>query len=95
MFSLLSELCSVAGGLLSLVGAITTARAVLISEDQAIWIGLPRYAGSDRDEQLKNPNVQNLLKGSKAAKNGLYWIAIGVFLQTVPAGIMLTERILG
>jgi hypothetical protein len=93
VLTLFSEICSFAGGIVSLIGALVTARAVFVSEEQAISIGLPRLVADDREGQLQNPNVQNLLKGSRAAKRGLLWIAGGIFLQTIPSGIALFEKV--
>ncbi|MBI1170622.1 hypothetical protein GC209_04410 [bacterium] len=93
MLEILKNVSGLAGGGLSAYGAWVTAKAVMLSEDQAIWIGLPRISGSDRERQLQHPNVQNLLASSRAAKTGLKWVALGVALQTVPSFIGLMQEL--
>jgi len=69
------------GLLLTVVGAGITASAVVLNEDDAIGIGVSRFASANREENLKLPAVQNLLRASRAAKRGLWTIAWGTGFQ--------------
>ena len=75
------------GGLtLTLVGAWITAHAVILREEDAVKIGLARWASGDPEKDLKLPMVQNLLKSSRGARRGLLIIVAGTFGQLVPIG---------
>ncbi|MBB3986204.1 hypothetical protein GGQ68_002542 [Sagittula marina] len=84
MNSYIADLITLAGLLLTLVGAGVTAKAVILREDDAIKIGLSRYSGGTKEGNLKLPMVQNLLWSSKAAKWGLVTVGVGTLLQAVP-----------
>ena len=73
----------------TLVGAWITARAVILKEDDAINVGLARFSGKDREENLRLPMVQNLLASSRGARRGLLFIAGGTALQIVPIAVRL------
>ncbi|MEF3048528.1 hypothetical protein [Pseudotabrizicola sp. L79] len=74
---------------ITLVGAWITARAVILKEDDAINVGLARFSGKDREENLRLPMVQNLLASSRGARRGLLFIAGGTALQIVPIAVRL------
>lgn len=93
LIEIFKDISSVIGGLVSIWGAVVAARAVMLSEEQAIWIGLPRLSKEGREGSLQNPNVQNLLASSKAAKKGLQWVAFGIVLQTIPAFFGLLQKL--
>lgn len=67
----------------TLIGAIIIAKAVVLSEDDALRIGISPHSGS-REEDLKLPHVQSLLAGSHRVKWGVIVIALGTVLQMVP-----------
>lgn len=67
---------------LTLIGAVVTARSIILTEDDAIAIGVARYGGT-REENLRLPAVQNLLSQSKAAQVGMWLIALGTALQII------------
>jgi hypothetical protein len=79
-----SDLFALAGLLLTLIGAVLTARSVILSEDQALHIGVARYVSGKRDQDLQLPAVQNLLGASRGAQRGLCLIAVGTLLQACP-----------
>jgi hypothetical protein len=75
------------GLLLTLVGAMIAARAIIITPSQAIEIGVSRIAADKMEDNIDLPAVQNLLKQSRAAAVGLALVAFGTLLQitgTVP-----------
>lgn len=84
MNEVIGDLFTLAGLTITLIGAGVTAKAVILREDDAINIGLTRYSGGVREEDLQLPMVQNLLWSSRAAKYGLIMVAIGTALQAVP-----------
>lgn len=77
------------GLLLTVIGAWRAAASVVLKEDDAIAIGVSRYASEVREENLKIPAVQNLLKASKGARQGFCLIAIGTFFQILPIALKL------
>jgi hypothetical protein len=79
----LSDLLLVVGLALTGVGAWIASKSVILSEDDALKIGLPRYASQDRLENLNMPHVQNLLSGSRSARTGLLLIVAGTALQVI------------
>lgn len=89
-----SDLLSGAGLFFTLIGAWIAAQAVILKEDDAIKIGLARYSGKNRDENLKLPAVQNLLASSRGARRGLCFIAFGTALQIVPIALRLVLRLI-
>jgi hypothetical protein len=72
------------GLLLTFIGAAITAKAVILTEDDAIRIGVSRFAGETREQNLALPTVQNLLASSRAARTGLLTIVVGTGLQLAP-----------
>ena len=79
-----SDILTGLGLAITLVGAWITARAVILKEDDALNVGLARFSGKDREENLRLPMVQNLLASSRGARRGLLFIAGGTALQIVP-----------
>lgn len=90
-----SDILTGLGLALTLAGAWITARAVILKEDDAINIGLSRFAGKDREDNLRLPMVQNLLASSRGARRGLLFIACGTALQLVPIIVRLAYQIIG
>ncbi|EAQ26709.1 hypothetical protein [Roseovarius sp. 217] len=86
-----SDILTGLGLVITLIGAWITARAVILKEDDAINIGLARFSGETREENLGLPMVQNLLASSRGARRGLLFIAGGTALQIVPVGIRLVS----
>ncbi|MDZ4391987.1 hypothetical protein [Cypionkella sp.] len=89
MTEVLSDIFTFFGLLLTLIGALITARAVILKEDDAIDIGLSRFSSENRDENLSLPMVQNLLASSRGARRGLIVIMIGTALQLIPIAFRL------
>lgn len=81
------DLLALAGLSLTLVGAVLTARSVILSEDQALDIGVASYVSGQREEDLQLPSVQNLLQASRGARRGLFMIALGTFMQACPVAL--------
>lgn len=90
-----SDILTGLGLAITLAGAWITARAVILKEDDAIDVGLARFSGETRDENLQLPMVQNLLASSRGARRGLLFIAGGTALQLVPIIVRLAYRIIG
>jgi hypothetical protein len=66
---------SVVGNVITLVGAFRTARAVILTEQQAVEISASPYGGP-------NQKLATALRDqSEAAKYGLYWVVFGTALQ--------------
>jgi hypothetical protein len=72
---------------LTAIGAWRAASSVILKEDDAITIGVARYAGKGREENLKLPAVQNLLQASRGARQGFWLIVAGTVLQIIPIGV--------
>jgi len=83
------DILSVSGLALTAIGAWVTAKSVVLSEDDAIHIGVARYASESREENLALPAVQNLLQASRGARIGLWIVLAGTVLQLVPAALHL------
>ncbi len=75
---------TLAGLAATLLGAAVTAWAVILKPDDALQIGVTRWASDDPAENKNLPMVQNLLAASKWAKRGLLLIAFGTMLQMAP-----------
>ena len=67
------------------VGTIVAASGLIVSERQAINLGVGRWAGETDEENLKLPAVQNLLKQRRNAIIGLSLITLGFALQLTAA----------
>jgi len=82
--SMVADLFTLVGMILTAIGAWRAASAVILKEDDAITIGVARYSGETREDNLKLPAVQNLLRSSKGAQWGFLLIAGGTVLQILP-----------
>lgn len=80
---------SLGGMLVAAGGAAWAAKSVILTEDDAIKIGLPRYAGATREENLANPMVQSLLGAAKGARVGLWTLVAGTLGQAIPMVVRL------
>jgi hypothetical protein len=82
---------TVIGLALTGLGAWLAARAVILTEDDAITVGVSRWGSRDfsREDFLKLPAVQNLLKQSRAARSGLLFVTVGSLIQVVAAVVGL------
>lgn len=87
----LGDISALCGLLLTLIGAGVTAKAVILREDDAINIGVSRWSGGTREENLQLPTVKNLLWSSRAAMWGLIMVAAGTALQAVPILLRLAQ----
>ena len=86
-----SDILTGLGLAITFAGAWITARAVILKEDDAIDVGLARFSGETREENLRLPMVQNLLASSRGARRGLLFIAGGTALQIVPIAVRLVS----
>jgi hypothetical protein len=86
-----TDLLTALGLFLTGIGAFIAARAVILREEDALEIGVARFASSDPKENLKLPSVKNLLAASSAAQMGLWLIVCGTALQVLP----VIARLLG
>lgn len=74
---------TVFGLALTLFGAGLGTWAVWVSPDGAIEIGVTRFAGDTKQENLALPAVQNLLHQSHLAALGFIFIAAGTVVQII------------
>ncbi len=84
MSEVVGDVLTLFGLLATLIGAAVTAWAVILREDDAIAIGITRFASSNREENLRLPMVKNLLCASRLAMSGLIIVVVGTALQAVP-----------
>ena len=59
--AIISSALSLVGLAVTAVGAWTAAKAVILTEEQALTIGSPRYASVDPEKNLNLPMVQSLI----------------------------------
>jgi hypothetical protein len=69
---------------LQLIGAVIVAKAAYVSPQQAVSLGVSRWAGTTFEDKVQLPAVQNLLNQSRAARRGLLFVILGTFVQ-IPA----------
>jgi hypothetical protein len=74
---------TIAGLVVTLVGAGCGFYGVWVSPSEAIVRGVSRWSGGTREEQLKLPTVQTLLTQSRFAMIGFGLIGVGTALQIV------------
>ncbi|MDQ0997010.1 hypothetical protein QFZ34_002192 [Phyllobacterium ifriqiyense] len=79
-----SDFATALGLLITAIGAGWAAKAVFVSEEDAITIAASRWAPETHEQGMKIPTVINLLKASRAAKVGLWMICLGTGLQVIP-----------
>jgi hypothetical protein len=72
---------SALGLFFDMVGAWFLTKGLIISEDEALELGLSYWSSDKREESLKDARVQDRLKQSKNAKIGLIFLLIGFSLQ--------------
>ena len=72
---------TITGLILDIVGASIITVNLFLSKDEALNIGVSRWASSNEEENLKLPLVQELLKQSRLAKISFLFITIGFLLQ--------------
>ena len=82
--SVVSDVFSAAGMLMTACGAGVAARAVVVSEEAAVQIGVSRFSSENPMDNLKLPMVRNLLAASRGAQWGFWFIFFGTALQLVP-----------
>jgi uncharacterized membrane protein len=75
------SLFTIIGLFLALVGSVIVTIGQFLTKEQAINIGVARYAGKTDAENEKLPQVQQLLKQSNYAKIGFVFITFGFLLQ--------------
>ncbi|MDH0125448.1 hypothetical protein N7376_15680 [Brucella intermedia GD04153] len=93
-FNWWADVSTAAGLILTLVGAWVAARSVMLSEDDALKIGLARFGSEIREENLRLPHVQNLLASSKSARLGLFAVAIGSGMQLWPVLVRVIANLI-
>jgi len=77
----------VLGLVFTLAGAFAGLKAVRVTHEQAIEIGVSRFNGDSPQENLQLPAVQNLLWQSTWAQRGFGAICIGTVLQIVAVSL--------
>ena len=65
------------------VGTGFLAKATIVSNKDAIELGVSRVAGDTDEENLKLPAVQFFLKQSRRARIGLTIVLFGFFFQII------------
>lgn len=65
------------GVILTTIGAGLIGWNDILSEDRAIGIGVLRVAGETREENLKLPAVQELLRRNENSRRGLFFVLVG------------------
>lgn len=91
--SLFIDGLSAVGLAVTLVGALVAVRAVTLTDEQAVEIGLGRASSSSSDmrENLELPAVRNLLAASHGAMKGFRFVALGTAMQLVsPLGELIS-----
>ena len=69
---------------LDITGAVYLSMGIgKMTEDEALLHGVSRVTASTREEQLKSPGVQKLLKESRNAKIGVRLLIFGFTLQGI------------
>ncbi|MGN0932418.1 hypothetical protein [Falsigemmobacter intermedius] len=74
-------------------GAFWAGRAVLVSPQQAVEIGVSRTAYDTFEENLSLPHVQSIILTSKAMRSGLWCIAAGTAIQAAVVVCGMTGEI--
>jgi hypothetical protein len=77
------EWLNVVGLSLDVIGAFVLARGLFLSPQQAVELGVGRWASDDFENNLKLPAVQDRLRQSRNAKRGTVILAAGFGLQIV------------
>ena len=73
---------NILGLILNMLGVYLASKGLMITEKQALQIGVSRWSGGD-EEDLKLPFVQEILKQSKQTKRGLIFMFLGFLLQLI------------
>lgn len=94
MSGYIADFLTLLGLVATVLGAGVAARAVILTEDDAISIGVSRLSGS-REENLKLPMVQNLLSSSRWAKWGLLAIFFGTLFSALRLYIDFSFKLRG
>jgi hypothetical protein len=76
-----AAMITIIGLLMTGLGAYLAARAMWLTDQQAVEIGVSRGTASTVEENLKLPAVQNLLRQSRGASRGFWLILAGAILQ--------------
>jgi hypothetical protein len=66
-----------------IAGAYYLAAGLFISKDEAIRLGVTRWAGDADEENLRLPAVKDRLRQADRAKRGVTLLIAGFFLQAV------------
>jgi hypothetical protein len=66
---------------LAFLGSLILASQTMLTEDQAREVGVPRWAGSDNEENLQLPFVQLLIRQTRLSRLGAGLLAVGFLLQ--------------
>ncbi|WP_420860022.1 hypothetical protein [Marivivens marinus] len=94
MPDIVSDLLTVFGLSLTLVGAYVAARGMIVDNAEAIQRGVTRLAGETDEENLRLKPVQDILSGSSNARLGLYLVAVGTLFQIIPVSYRLVSTFL-
>ena len=69
------------GLIISFIGAIYLSLGLFVSKKKALELSVSRWSGDTDEENLKLPQVQNILKQSRNAQIGIVLITVGFFFQ--------------
>ena len=83
LLKILAALFAVVGLIVAAGGAWWASRKMILTEDEAIRIGVSRVASTDRSKNLELPAVQALLEQGRAAWRGLCAVLAGTGLQVI------------
>jgi len=74
---------TIIGLVFDLAAAIVLGYDLMVSQKEAIELGVSRVSGSTDEENLQLPQVRDRLKQSRKAKIGMVLLAIGFAFQIV------------
>jgi hypothetical protein len=77
----MENIINIIGLILNLLGGLSLARGVFISQKEALKLGVGRWAGSTDEENLKLPQVHDKLKQRNWGVFGAILLSIGTGVQ--------------
>ncbi len=76
---------TIVGLALDVAAAYVLTRELRVSEEKAVELGVFRWAGATREENVRLPTVRDRLRQSRNAVWGLRVLTVGFLLQIVGA----------
>jgi hypothetical protein len=74
---------NISGLILTIIGTIFLSFGLIINKKTALHLGMAKWGGTKEEDNLKLPQVQNLIKQSRNTVIGLSLLFIGFILQTI------------